>query len=509
MNNFEKLHKIELLEQKLTLHSGLPHLYGFPFYKWAREFFDSTNKFNFLCSGNQLSKSSTQIRKAIHWATYKPLWPTLWLTPPQQFWYLYPNQDVVRIEVTKKWVPEFLPRGEYRKHPIYGWELGKEKGDITAIHFNSGVSIFFRTYSVQASALQASSPHAIFCDEELPFELFPELSKRLLATDGHFHMVFTATLGQEEWRETIEERGQKERFKEAAKWQISLIHDCRVYEDGSLSPWTDERITRAINSCSTEAEVNQRIHGKFVVATGKRYESFSSKNIVEATHPKWQIGKDWVYYSGVDIGSGGQSAHPAAIHFVAVSPDYKRGIVFRGWRGSRNDITTASDILEKLVELRGNLIMAMQTYDYASKDFYTIATRAGESFVPADKARDSGDAILNTLFKNDMLVVYDIEELYPLISELKNLKKDTVKMHIKREKGHVLDDAVDSLRYAVTRIPWAWDSITGSELKQVIPKKTEIELRREIVLNEGFNSEVGFFSDIEAEIEAANEWYEI
>jgi phage terminase large subunit-like protein len=93
----------------------------------------------------------------------------------------------------------FLPRGKFKDDPVYGWKEEKKQGDIVAIHFNSGVHIFFKTYSQNAEDLQSGTCDAIFCDEELPEELY-ELIARLNATDGYIHMVFTATLGQDFWR---------------------------------------------------------------------------------------------------------------------------------------------------------------------------------------------------------------------------------------------------------------------------------------------------------------------
>jgi hypothetical protein len=163
-----KLEKIKTLEQKLELQEGLPHLYGFPWYPWAREFFESQHKYNFLCAANQISKSSTQIRKAIHWATEQSLWPKLWKSKPLQFWYLYPTAEVATVEFEKKWVPEFLPRGKYKDDPIYGWKADYIKDSIQAIHFNSGVSIYFKSYAQKTANLQTGTVWVIWADEEMP-----------------------------------------------------------------------------------------------------------------------------------------------------------------------------------------------------------------------------------------------------------------------------------------------------------------------------------------------------
>src|SRR3990167_11560215 len=73
-----RLERIQLLEKKIELQNGLPFLHAFPWYKWSREFFDSTAKMNLLTAGNQSGKSVTQIRKCIDWATNVDKWPLLW-----------------------------------------------------------------------------------------------------------------------------------------------------------------------------------------------------------------------------------------------------------------------------------------------------------------------------------------------------------------------------------------------------------------------------------------------
>jgi phage terminase large subunit-like protein len=372
---------------------------------------------------------------------------------PLQFWYLYPTKEVATIEFEKKWVPQFLPRNEYKNHPTYGWEEEYKNKYISAIHFNTGVSVYFKTYGQDVTDLQTGTVDAIFCDEELPEELYSELNMRISATDGYFHMVFTATLGQEIWRCTMEESGKDEQFKGALKLQISM-YECLIYEDGTLSHWTVERIERVKNSCKSDAEIQRRVYGRFVIDGNLKYPAFSrARNINRDVKPP----PDWyIFYSGTDIGSGGKEAHPAAITFVAVRPDFKYGRVFKGWRGD-GITTTNGDILQKHTEMRGNLPIAAAYYDWQSKDFFVIAARIGEAFTPADKSHDVGESILNVLFKNKMLDIDDIPELKPLVTEIVTLKKDTPKTKAK-------DDFCDALRYNVTKIPWDFNAITGEKL---------------------------------------------
>lgn len=500
-----KLEKLSILEQKKILREHLPHLYGFKWYPWAREFYESRNRHNFLVAANQISKSSTQIRKCIDWATDTKKWPKLWRTRPLQFWYMYPSKDVATIEFEKKWVMQFLPSGPMKDDPVYGWKAKYEDQKIFAIHFHSGVSIYFKTYGQSQTELQTGTVDAIFADEELPEELYSELNMRLVATAGYFHMVFTATLGQEIWRETMEERGTKnEKFPAAFKLQVSMF-DCLKYEDGSDTPWTPERIKEIIASCKSQAEVDRRVWGKFVLEGGLKYSGFDRKANVKPGPP---IPKEWHRYVGVDVGGGG-SSHPAAICFVAVNPEFTRGRVFRAWRGD-SETTTAGDVYDKCVELQGNMILTGRFYDHQSKDFATISNRQGAGFIPAEKSHNIGEGIMNTLYKTGMLTIDDDEfdeknnfELKKLALELTSLKKDTPKNKAK-------DDLCDANRYAVTKIPWNFEAAgVRVALPKHIETQRELELRerREAVMGTGDADEMQL--SVQEELDSWNELYDV
>lgn len=744
--------KRELLavkERQLRLREGLPFLHGWKWYPWARAFFESTNKLNFLCAANQISKSSTQIRKCIDWATDQSKWGELWpAARPVQFWYLYPTSSQANIEFLTKW-SQFLPKNEFKEDPHYGWKEEKKQGNTYAIHFNSGVHVFFKTYAQDSQALQTGTCDALFCfeghcevmtpsglheisslkpggfvctgdgnirrvdacysrraktirrilstgeyidatpdhrirsqegmwvnledltpmvslgvqaewrkekkrrieaklifgtqrantdstdifrnmetsvesvtcilkssaicvgkfllgglstiwmkirgtarlatwpvsrrlrthvsinykngspgflalfrtklasvagknslprlpkepprwsalvsvgefimeqafcvklallhlcarqtpssvfvlkgawdrgenevfclnvavdhnfqvcgiigkncDEELPVDLYDELIFRISASDGYFHMVFTATLGQEYWR-LVMEPGQKEEEKlpEAFKQTVSM-YDCQLYEDGTPSRWTEEAIQRTKNRCKTANEILKRVYGKFILDDGgRKYESFDVKRHVK----KYQtLPGDWITYSGSDIGGGGRS-HPGAIVFVKVSPDFRQGRVFLGWRGDGIGDTTAGDIYNQhqLMKKEHELHPVMQSYDHGCKDFRTIADRNGGGFTPADKDHDRGEDFINTLFKNDMLFIYETEELNKLILEVASLRRDTPKNKAK-------DDFTDALRYAVTRIPWDWSAISDKILAQSTPEEPLNEMQTQV-----------------------------
>jgi hypothetical protein len=450
---------LEEKERKLSLAKGLPFLHAWKWYPWARSFYDSTNKINLLCAANQISKSSTQIRKCINWATDKNLWPSLWEREPVQFWYLYPTQKQVNAEFMTKW-KLFLPSGEYQDDPYYGYTVEVSHGNIIAIHFKSGVHVYFKTYAQKADALQSGTCDAIFCDEELPVHLYEELMFRISASNGYFNMVFTATLGQDFWRRALEPgSNETEELPQAFKQVVSL-YDAMKFEDGTPSHWTFERIKQVEARCSTPNEVLKRVFGKFIVIGGRKYESFDIKRHLKKPHI---IPKGWLIYVGADPGSGGQKGHPAALCYVAVRPDFRAGRVFLGWRGDGIE-TTAGDVVEKHISLINGPEKIQITegfYDWSSKDFDTISTRMGYPFTKAEKGHDIGEDVINTLFKNDMLFIYETEELMKLAGELASLRK-------LQRKEDAKDDFADALRYAITRIPWDWSAInaplaTGTE----------------------------------------------
>jgi hypothetical protein len=212
---------------------------------------------------------------------------------------------------------------------------------------------------------------------------------------------------------------------------------------------------------------------------------------------KHHVPPDWLIYVGCDIGSGGNDGgHPSAISYVAVNPNMREGRVFRFWRGD-GIVTTAGDVVNKNIEIKKemNIKPMRQFYDWASKDFFNIASRTGESFEKAEKDHEIGFGVLNTLFKNDMLYIYEDEESLKLASELVTLKHNT-------PKNKAVDDGIDSLRYAVSKIPWDW-SVISEKYKDVklVEELTEderkLKARRDRFNEPEYDAEAEMMDDFE------------
>lgn len=477
---------------------NLPHLYGVKRYKWQTEFFQSTNHNNFLVAANQIGKSSIMIAKNIHWATCPSLWPQLWPSKPTQFWYFYPSLGLASREFKERWVKEWLPRGDLKADPIFGWDVSKSKGEIDSIAFGTGVTIYFKSYEQRFANQQAGSVYNISCDEELPEELYDEVNVRRsgINVNGYFHMAFTATLGQEVWRLTMEpEPDEEEMFPDARKWNISC-YDCLEYEDGSSTLWSVEEIEKRKARCKSQAEIKRRIYGRFVVDTNLKYMGFSRAKNYRKGH---KLPKSWVVWAGIDIGSGGKSGHPSAIAFVATNPEFTAGRIFKGWRGD-NISTDASDVLRKYQQLKAGM-HPIAHYDFSSADFKKVCDGAGEPMQRADKGRDYGEDLINTLFKNEMLIIYDDPnepELMKLVIELENLKNSTRKTQAK-------DDFIDALRYAVSKIPWNFAHLNQIFKEDVIDPDEGMDEREK--LRRGRKKKDNDLDIVEAEFDLANEAY--
>jgi len=463
-----KREQLALMQHQQQRQDNLPHLYGMPWYDWAWEFFNNEkDSIQLLCAANQISKSSTQIRKCIYWATEKELWPKLWPghKHPNMFWYLYPSKDIATAEWKTKW-SQFMPSGSMRDDPKYGWKEHYDKKAIHHIDFNSGMTVYFKTYMQDAQLLQAGSVFSIFGDEELPEHLYDELMLRIGGTDGFFHMVFTATIGQLLWFRAMEMIGNDLEFLPQA-WKRSVsMYECMEYQDGRPSPWNLERIKKIEARCKSTAEINRRVHGRFVKTEGRLFHAFDPTVNYVTPFP---IPKGWARYAGVDIGSGGVSGHPSAICFIAVKPCLTEGYIYKAWRGDKIP-TTAGDVFEKYHELldEGETI-TRKVYDYAAVDFGTISMRSGDPFQKAQKSHDLGHDLINTLLKNRMLHLFDNEEVRKLGSEWISVIETTPKNKRK-------DDLSDATRYACVEIPWDLTKIVplgediNSQPKEDLPK---------------------------------------
>lgn len=455
---------------------------------------------SFLVSKNYVvtHNSSSQIRKVIELAVNRSKWAQAWPKRaksmgssfvPNLFWYFYPDRKTADAEWRFKW-SQFMPP---KDDPELGWEVRYDTQKyISEVEFKSGVTLQFKFYSQDAINIQSSSVYYCGIDEECPWDIIPEILMRLSATDGMFSAVFTATIGQDEWRRVVEPKTEEERiWAEARVWQVSM-YQCVTYDDGSPSPWSVEEIRRVEAKCATEKEIQRRVFGRFVKDEGLMITEFNSTNRCSVERLS-EIKRDWPRFAAVDYGGGGTS-HPAAITFVACSPDFKLGFVYKCWRGD-GITTSAQDVLDKYLEMRGADYIWQVSYDWAAKDLHTLAERQGLAVKKADKQREAGAGLMNSLFKQHMLWIpngnpSDHQQFDKLASEINALSSGTVKNKAK-------DDLYDSTRYALMLIPWQFDYL--GEYKEPIVAEAHQEPRRDgfdDVSHETFSDEMEYWQDL-------------
>ena len=442
-----------------------------------------TSKFNIVTHN-----SSIQIRDFIDIATKPEIWEELWpvlktnTSAVPYGWYLYPNQDTVMAEFETKWMKEILPRGSMENHPVYGWKANITTKVLKHIDFNSGFRLYFKTYNQNVSDLQSGTVWLVGLDEEVKESLLPELEARLFATGGMMSMVFTATIGQEIWRKTIEQIGQKdEQFPHAWKRQVSM-YDCLEYVDGSDTPWTKQKIEIAKQSCKSETEIARRVYGKFVLESGLLYSGFDRRRNFRPYPVKpdgtifYGCPKGWDVYSAVDYGSGG-TGHPSSIMFLAVNKEVTKIRVIKCKRFDNDGDFTAADLYQAYVSMRKELGVTpiKQVYDSAAKDFGTIAIRSGDYFTKANKDHTEGELALNSALKMGILVIYDDED-----GEGDKFCRELESLTTGYNKRITTDDLTDSARYAVVSIPINWlDVLAGKAVKLGKDKKKVYNDRQE------------------------------
>lgn len=499
----KKLQELKDLEDRLYMKENLPFLFGYNLFPWQHEFIHTKNKNALICSSNQSGKSLSQSIRLLNLATDIHNWSSWFSRKPDCFWMLLPSKEMIESMIDVKWIPNLLPKGRFKEHPRYGWQLKKSHGSYSHMVFNSGIHLYFKSYEMGAEKLQSGSCDYIAADEEMKEELLPELNARRSATNGYFSIVMTPTLGLEFWRNAFEEVGsEKETFKGAFKKSVSL-YDCQKFVDGTVTQWTNERIQQVINSCPTEAEVKRRVFGRFVKSEGLLMPMFSVTRNVAPYHPiNFTSG---YIYAAIDSGAGdtGRGSHPATICFVWVNAELSKIRVFKGWKSPKGQAVEPKEILEKYVELRGTMVMAGEFYDWSSKDIQIIANRAGIALMPADKSRDKGYQMLNLLFKTGALVIYDIEELQPLVREIMSLS-------IGERKTEAQDDFVDAMRYAITSIPINWEKVTDIKVDfdEGSAKQEKIIDMRMMSEQDIDKLQAKNNSDIMSEIEFWNKHYE-
>jgi phage terminase large subunit-like protein len=461
----------EELQRKLAYMKKYPWILNKDFtacnqhklYPWQQEFLKTRERLAFVTAANQIGKSSAQILKVLNLSWRPELWPIYFgKKTPRLFIYLYPDKDTATDEFLTKWKPYMTTDPD---DPQYGYKAEFDQKKIKRIVFTTGVTLTFKFYSQSASNLQANTADLVAMDEECPQAIWDELMVRTQSTrmagSGLVSMVFTATLGQAYLFDTMERRGTpQEKFKNAFKNQISL-YDCLTFADGSPNPnLTVKKIEEEIiPTYSSQNEIDKRVFGRFVKDSGLLFYFNEDLN----TEPyDWEMVKDWMFFTGVDFGSGGQWGHSSAISLVAIDPSWSQVRLVKSYHSQKLRMTQG-DLLETFKK-RFRKYNATNYFDGAAVDFGQLADREAVPFLPAEKSHEIGVGLLNSLFKTGQLKIFTGHEAGDnqiIVQELMQVDSDT-------PKKNRVDDGADSLRYAI-----AAQAVRITPLKSISQVKKE------------------------------------
>lgn len=440
-----------------------------PLYLWQLKHINSTARMTFSCAANQVGKSVANWIRLLRFCYLRSYWDKFFCgQKPPPFWYFYPSASISTAEIKEKYIKNYFPHPDLKDHERWGYKINQDKKVIHSIEFATGTSVYFKNYTQIPDNLQTATLGGVFGDEEMPEKIFDELIFRGVSRENfYYNNVFTATLGQEYLRKTIEVKGDGELFPDAMKQQITMF-DCLKYADGTPSRvFTKEKIAQTIAACTSPEQVQRRVYGRFVLSENRKFHAFNIDRNVEKGHP---IPSKWLIYAGIDWGSGGDTGHPSALVYLGVSTDFKKGRVFLTWRGDGIP-TTQGDLVTKHVQLTKDLNVLDAAYDYSATDVGTIASRIGISLTKADKSRDTSVELINTLFKNNQLKIYTGDGYSAnekLVSELIGALN-----HGPKTK----DDLIDALRYAVTLVPWQFEMQLADDSKEEITQGRKLSPR--------------------------------
>ena len=327
----------------------------------------------------------------------------------------------------------------------FGFKAHFKDQCINRIVFSSGVTLTFKFYSQHPKNMQANTADAVFMDEECPQAHWDELMVRTQGTramgSGMVSMVFTATLGQIYLFDTMERRGTpQEKFKRAYKNQISL-YDCLTFADGTPTHLTVEYIEEEIiPSYSSQNEIDKRVFGRFVKDSGLLF-NFNEKLNTEAYD--WSMVKDWMFFTGVDFGSGGQWGHSSSIALVAIDHTWSQVRVVKSYHSQKTRMTQG-DLLNEF-KSGYHKYNAFNSFDHAATDFGELALRESIPFNKAEKNHEIGIGLLNTILKSGQLKFFTgpkSGDNQLTIQEMLSIDSDT-------PKNKRVDDGADAVRYAI------------------------------------------------------------
>jgi hypothetical protein len=502
------------MKRRIEIKNGLPHLFSFKFYTWMRNFWSCEKQFQYIFLPNQVGKSSIMIRRIIHYCTEPKSW-TRFKRQPRMVMYFYPDKKTILREISTKW-PEFLPQGIYKDDDKYGYTIKYQGGYPDRIEWKSGVTLFFMTYGTSnikesAQRMQASTPSIVAADEVVPEQLINEIIARV-SSPANIGAMFWQACTPTRFEPYLQKIQNGKTKMPDSYVQTNSLFDCVEYEDGSKSPWTVKEIEKKISTYTTQRDVQIRVYGKFSASEGLQFPQFHRDRHFQ---PRHHVPKDWDLYAGIDYGSGGATGHPSSVAIIAVNSEYSKARVMSLSRMDKDRFpngTTEDDVLNEYLLMCQDLGRPFATaayYDWACGAMAVSAAQRGISLINANKKREDGKNIINSLFKNDMMLIYQDAkppEIEGADTEAEKLCDELEALMEGADKKSAKDDLIDALRYAVSSLTWNFVNVVVKDPNDNTPTKPKPKtIKRRGVKIHSFDD---FEDEMEREIHEQNELYE-
>lgn len=429
-------------------------------YPKHHEFFEAGKKYRtrLFVAGNQVGKStSAAVEIACHMTgIYPSWWDGIRFERPVSGWIVGKNTALV----TQTIQPNLLG-------PVNAFGTGliaKECLDLATLtdvkrasspistfrvkHISGGYSTCaFKSGEQGRESFQAATLDFVWCDEEVPYDVFNECAVRLMVRKGIMLYSFSPLKGTSEVIKAFSVDGN---FVEGAVGNDAYIVRCSMYDAKHIDAGTIEDIKNRTPPFLRDA----RILGIPSLGAGAIYPVPESEFVV----PSFPIPKHWKRMFGMDVG-----AKTAAV-WLAQNPDNNQWHAYQEYYRERAEPA----IHAAAIASRGSWIpgaidpASRQRSQIDGQQLMEMYKERGLSLSKAINAVESGLYTVWDMLSTDQLKIHD--NCTFLLREMRGYSRN--------EKGEVIkkeDHLCDSLRYAVmTRDIASTELAQNSTLNSVV-----------------------------------------
>jgi phage terminase large subunit-like protein len=404
------------------------------------EFFDAGQTYftRLFTAGNQVGKSVASACELVMHLTgdYHALWQGHRFTHPIDAWIVGRTSELVRQTIqplllgqTPNFGTGLIPKDDLDLETLTAAKKSSTSISSFRVKHKSGG---FSTVSLKSGeqgreAFQAATLDLIWCDEEIPYDVFNECQVRLMVRNGLMLYSFTPLKGTSDVIKSFSVEGN---FVEGDVGSKRYVVRCSMHD---VPHQSKENIDQLIASTPPYLR-DARIHGYPSLGSGAIWPVPESEFVVEP----FAIPDHWKRLYGMDVG-----AKTGAI-WLAQNPDTKQWFAYDEYYKERQE----PSIHASSIKLRGAWIPG--AIDPASRgrsqiDGQQLMQMYTDLGLNLDKALNAVEAGLYTVWEmlsTDQLKVF--RTCTRLLQEMRSYQRN--------EKGDVVkvaDHLCDSFRYSV------------------------------------------------------------